>query len=74
MYQPVLLANTGQYGGSTAQAPFKEYHERHIAHVHGNNQATVSLFEVDLTTFKSAAKVPSPKEKKTAPAGFKGRN
>lgn len=74
MYQPVLLANTGQYGGSTAQAPFKEHHERHIAHVHGNNQAAVSLFEVDLTTFKSAAKVPASKEKKTAPAGFKGRN
>jgi hypothetical protein len=73
MYQPVMLANTGQYGGSTAQAPFKEHHERHIAHVHGNNQATVSLFEVDLTTFKSTAKDPAPKEKKAAPAGFKGR-
>lgn len=74
MYQPVLLANTGQYGGSTAQAPFKEHYERHIAHVHGNNQAAVSLFEVDLTTFKSVANAPAQKEKKTAPAGFKGRN
>ena len=74
MYQPVMLANTGQYGGSTAQAPFKEHHERHIAHVHGKNQATVSLFEVDLTTFKSTAKVSAPKEKKAAPAGFKGRD
>jgi hypothetical protein len=73
MYQPVMLANTGQYGGSTAQAPFKEHHERRIAHVHGNNQAAVSLFEVDLTTFKSTAKVSAPKEKKAAPAGFTGR-
>ncbi|HEX5311981.1 RNA-directed DNA polymerase [Aquabacterium sp.] len=74
MYQPVMLANTGQYGGSTAQAPFKEHHERHIAHVHGNNQAAVSLFELDLTTFKSIAPTRVPKEKKSAPAGFKGRN
>jgi hypothetical protein len=74
MYQPVMLANTGQYGGSTAQSPFKDHYERHITHVHGNNQATVSIFEVDLTTFKSVAKTLAPKEKKAAPAGFKGRN
>lgn len=74
MYQPVMLANTGQYGGSTAQAPFKEHHHRFIAHVHGNNQATVSLFEIDLTTFKSTEKISIPKEKKAAPAGFKGRS
>lgn len=73
MYQPVMLANTGQYGGSTAQAPYKEHFNRHVAHVHGNNQATISLFEIDLLAFKNDKKANDSKEKKTAPAGFKGR-
>ncbi|QIB52289.1 hypothetical protein [Pseudomonas sp. OIL-1] len=73
MYQPVMLANTGQLGGSSAQAPFKAHHERQIAHVHGNNQAVISIFEVDLLAFKNTRKVDLPKEKKAAPAGFKGR-
>jgi hypothetical protein len=74
MYQPVMLANTGQFGGSSAQAPFKAHHERQIAHVHGNNQAVISIFEVDLLAFQSTRRVEPLKEKKAAPAGFKGRN
>lgn len=73
MYQPVLLANTGQYGGSTAQAPYKNRHDRYIAHVHGVNQAAVSVFEVDLTAFKSSKSVPPERERKSVPAGFSGR-
>ncbi len=74
MYQPVMLANTGQFGGSNAQAPFKEHYERQIAHVHGNNQAVISIFEVDLLAFQNTRKIEPKKEKKAAPAGFKGRN
>lgn len=74
MYQPIMLANTGQYGGSSAHAPWKAHYERQIAHVHGNNQAVISIFEVDLLAFKSIQKVDQPKEKKAAPAGFDGRN
>jgi hypothetical protein len=55
MYQPVILANMGEYGGSTAQAPLRQ-HERLIAHVHGVNQVAVSVFEVDPTPFKSTAR------------------
>lgn len=73
MYQPVILANTGQFGGSNAQAPYKERHERLITHIHGNEQAAVSVFEVDLMAFKSTTKVNLPKEKKSAPAGYQGR-
>lgn len=73
MYQPVMLANTGQFGGSTAQAPYKEHYERHITHVHGVEQAAVSIFEIDLMAFKTSAKAPLQKEKKAAPAGFTGR-
>ncbi|TWR88485.1 reverse transcriptase domain-containing protein [Pseudomonas saxonica] len=74
MYQPIMLANTGQFGGSNAQAPYKAHHERQIAHVHGNNQAVISIFEVDLTVFKSTKKASVPTEKKGAPAGYKGRS
>ena len=73
MYQPVMLANTGQYGGSTAQAPYKEHFERLISHVHGSEQAAISVFEIDLLAFKSRAKAASAKEKKSAPASFQGR-
>lgn len=72
MYQPVILANMGEYGGSTAQAPLRQ-HERLIAHVHGVNQVAVSVFEVDPNTFKSTAKPKPAKELKTPPAGYKGR-
>lgn len=44
MFQHVVIANTGEYGGSTAQAPFREGYKRTIFHNHGGEQATVSFF------------------------------
>jgi hypothetical protein len=73
MYQTVILSNTGEYGGSTAQAPYKESFERLISHVHGNKQAMVTLFEIDLLSFKDPRELTIPKKKKTPPAGYKGR-
>ena len=72
MYQPVILANSGEFGGSTAQAPISK-HEKLIAHVHGGNQVAVSVFEVDPTLFKTTAKPKSARELKGPPAGYKGR-
>lgn len=72
MYQPVILANSGQFGGSTAQAPFTK-HDRLIAHVHGNNQIAISVFELDPTIFKSTEQPEASVEVKTSPAGYKGR-
>lgn len=72
MYQPVVLANSGEFGGSTAQAPLPK-HERLIAHVHGNNQVAVSVFEIDPAPFKSTNPGKVAKELKAAPAGYKGR-
>lgn len=72
MYQPVILANSGEFGGSTAQLPLPK-HERLIAHVHGNNQVAVSVFEVDPAPFKSTAAGKVVKERKAPPAGYKGR-
>lgn len=72
MYQPVVLANSGEFGGSTAQVPLPK-HERLIAHVHGNQQVAVSVFEVDPSLFKSTSATKAPKVLKTPPAGYKGR-
>jgi hypothetical protein len=72
MYQPVVLANSGEFGGSTAQVPLPQP-DRLIAHVHGNNQVAVSIFEVDPAPFKSTAVAKSPKKLKYPPAGYKGR-
>jgi hypothetical protein len=64
MFQHVIVANTGQFGGSTGQAPFADRHERMIFHTHGNEQAAVSFFEVDLDTYRNG-----PDGLKTPPAG-----
>ena len=72
MYQPVVLANSGEFGGSTAQVPLPK-HERLIAHVHGSHQVAVSVFEVDPSLFKSTAPAKVGKELKAPPAGYKGR-
>ena len=73
MYQPVVLANSGEFGGSTAQIPLPK-HERFIAHVHGSQQVAVSVFEVDPSLFKSTAAVKPTKTLKSPPAGYKGRD
>lgn len=72
MYQPVVLANSGEFGGSTAQVPLPK-HERLIAHVHGNQQVAVSVFEVDPSLFKVTSAPKVPKALKAPPAGYKGR-
>ena len=72
MYQPVVLANSGEFGGSTAQVPLPK-HERLLAHVHGNNQVAVSVFEVDPSMFKSTISPKPVTETKAPPAGYRGR-
>lgn len=72
MYQPVVLANAGEFGGSTAQAPMPN-HNRLLSHVHGNNQLAINVFEIDPTPFKSTTKIAVSKEIKTPPAGYHGR-
>jgi hypothetical protein len=73
MYQPVILANTGEFGGSTAQAPFNKF-ARQIAHIHGNQQVAVSIFEVDASAFKGKTTPIHIPDVKTPPAGYKGRD
>ncbi|MFS2204706.1 hypothetical protein ACCD11_09120, partial [Variovorax sp. Varisp36] len=51
MYQHVLIANIGEFGGSTAQAPFDSEHRRLIAHSHGSDQIAFSVFDVRIDDF-----------------------
>ncbi len=47
MYQLVIVANNGAFGGSNAHAPFRDAHTRQVFHVHGQPQASVSFLEID---------------------------
>lgn len=80
MYQHVLIANCGEYGGSTAQAPYDIEHKRLIAHSHGGNQLAITVFDVEMDDFGPALRAAVPpvtvmkrvKERigKTPPAGL----
>lgn len=72
MYQPVILANMGEFGGTTAQVPLRK-HEHLVSHIHGGNQVAVSVFEVDPSLYKVLSRGKPAKEVKTPPAGYKGR-
>jgi hypothetical protein len=80
MYQHVIISNTGEFGGSTAQAPYDTEHMRLIAHSHGSNQIAVSILDVDIGHFgplllatqkqKNADGTVSSSIGKTPPAGL----
>jgi hypothetical protein len=74
MFQPVIMTNSGQYGGSTAQAPYRKNYDKVIAHVHGAGQVAVSVFELNLSDFKTAKSDKNDKALKTWPAGYAGRS
>ncbi len=72
MFQPVVLVNSGQFGGSAARAPYKEKYHKLIAHAHGNNQIAISIFDLNMHDFGEQPPTSgSGKEKKTPPAGLK---
>ncbi|EAS64068.1 RNA-directed DNA polymerase [Photobacterium angustum] len=68
MFQHIVIANTGEYGGSTMQAPYKERHNKLISHAHGTKQIAISTADIDLAAFRR--KVKKYKATKTQPAGF----
>jgi hypothetical protein len=47
MFQLVIVANNGQYGGSNAYAPYKEEYTKQLFHLHGQPQASIAFFEID---------------------------
>jgi hypothetical protein len=68
MYQHIVIANTGEYGGSTMQAPYKEKHHKLLSHAHGSSQIAISTADIDLAAF--TRKVKEYKKTKRQPAGF----
>jgi hypothetical protein len=47
MYQMVIVANNGSFGGSSAHLPWKEGHLKQVFHSHGQPQASISFFEIE---------------------------
>lgn len=47
MFQLVIVANNGTYGGSNAYIPYREEFQRQIFHLHGQPQASVAFLEID---------------------------
>jgi len=47
MYQMVIVANNGTFGGSNAYAPYHGQFERQVFHLHGQPQASVAFLEID---------------------------
>ncbi|HLJ26229.1 MAG TPA: RNA-directed DNA polymerase [Candidatus Angelobacter sp.] len=47
MFQMIIVANNGRFGGSNAYAPYREPYVRQVFHLHGQPQATVAFLEID---------------------------
>ncbi len=47
MYQMVIVANNGTYGGSSAYAPYRKPYKRQIFHLHGQPQASIAFLEIE---------------------------
>ena len=47
MFQLVIVANTGEYGGSNAYWPQKDPYTRQVFHLHGQPQASLAFLEID---------------------------
>lgn len=72
MFQLVLIANNGAYGGSNAHVPKGEAYQRQVFHTHGQPQATISFFEIDdIEGMKQRHRLGAAKEEgwKYPPAG-----
>ncbi|MNY63318.1 hypothetical protein D3C86_2002580 [compost metagenome] len=60
MYQHILIANIGEFGGSTAQAPYDKEHRRLISHSHGSEQIAISIFDVRMEDFGPELEAANP--------------
>ena len=47
MFQMVIIANNGCFGGSNAYAPYREPYKRQVFHLHGQPQASMAFLEID---------------------------
>jgi hypothetical protein len=70
MFQHVVLVNSGEFGGSSVQAPYTKHYVRNRVHAHGSDQVAISICEMKLLDFRRGAVVPGDPDRKTPPAGF----
>ena len=73
MFQLVVVANNGRYGGSNAYWPRSDVHIRQVFHTHGQPQASISFLEIDdIEAFLERHNVSgaNAKEWKHPPAGL----
>ena len=47
MFQLVIVANNGEYGGSNAYWPRSDPHIRQVFHTYGQPQASIAFLEID---------------------------
>jgi hypothetical protein len=47
MFQMVIVANSGLFGGSNAYCPYTQSYHRQIFHLHGQPQASMAFLEID---------------------------
>lgn len=68
MFQMVVVANNGEFGGSSAHQPMADSYCRQIFHLHGNNQATLSFLEIkDIPEFLGRLNTQTQKKEVTKP-------
>ena len=77
MFQLVVVANNGEYGGSNAYWPSHDSYRRQIFHLHGQPQASIAFFEIDdIARFLKRGDEIDPNNStlkwKYPPAGLKG--
>ncbi|MBI2796660.1 MAG: hypothetical protein HYX65_08160 [Gemmatimonadetes bacterium] len=75
MFQFVVVANNGAYGGSNAYWPRRNRNERRLFHLHGQPQASIAFFEID-NIAELIARMSDPTNPKpiwkSRPAGVRG--
>lgn len=76
MYQLVVVANNGRYGGSSAYWPIGAPHERRLMHLHGEHQPTLGFFSIKDVVEYRRGRVEHLEDRyrwKAPPAGYRKR-
>jgi hypothetical protein len=47
MFQLVIVANSGEFGGSNAYVPYRDAFAKQVFHLHGQPQASIAFFEIE---------------------------
>ena len=75
MFQMVIVANNGAFGGSNAYVPYQDRFKRQLFHFHGQPQAAIAYLEIDpirafLERVKNSQGPEKERQYKQPPAGL----